>query len=122
MVGKRLDVEADSLLAGKGVQIAANRVHLAGDMLGAAGARSLEEHVLHKMADAVGLGWLAPGAGLDPYPHGHGSKMIHAFGQYDQPVRQYGASKISLSSRHHRFDSIVGQLGAYGLFGAARER
>ena len=35
-------------------------------MLGA-----LEYHVLHEMRDAVGLGGLAAGTGLDPHAHGH---------------------------------------------------
>jgi hypothetical protein len=56
VLGQRLDVEADGLLAGEGVQVAADRVHLAGNVLRGAGTGALEEHVLDKVGDAVGLG------------------------------------------------------------------
>ena len=106
MVGQRLDVEADGFLAGEGVEVAADGVHLAGDVLGGAGAGALEEHVLDKVGDAVGFGGLAAGAGLDPHAHGHGAQVVHALGQNDQAVRQYGAAKISFGVHHHsiRFD------------------
>ena len=97
MVGERLDVEADGFLAGEGVEVAADGVHFAGDVLRGAGAGALEEHVLDKVGDAVGLGGLAAGAGLDPDAHGDGAQVIHALGQHDQAVRQYGAAKVSLS-------------------------
>jgi hypothetical protein len=114
MVGQRLDVEADGLLAGEGVQVAADRVHLAGNVLRGAGACALEEHVFHKVRDAVGLRRLAPRAGLDPYAHGHGTQMFHALGQDDQAVRQYGAAKVSLGGHRHPVNSIVGQCGLRG--------
>jgi len=70
MLSQGLDVEADGFLAGEGVQVAANGIHLTGDQLRGAGAGALEEHVLHEMRDAVGLRWLAAGAGLNPDAHG----------------------------------------------------
>ncbi len=122
VVSQRLDVEADGFLAGEGVQVAADRIHLAGNVLGGAGTGALEEHVLHKVGDAAGLGQFAPRAGLDPHAHGHRAQVIHALGQQDQAVRQYGAAKVSLSGRHHQFDSIVGQLGATGTLPAVLPR
>jgi len=80
VVGKGLDVEADSLFAGEGVEIAANGVHFTGDELGGARASSLEEHVLHEVGNAVGFGGLAAGAGLDPDAHGDGAEVFHALG------------------------------------------
>ncbi len=96
VLGQRLDVEADGLLAGEGVQVAADGVHLPGNLLRGAGAGALEEHVLHKVGDAVHLRRLAAGAGFDPHPHGHRTHVLHPLGQHDQAVRQYGAAKISL--------------------------
>ena len=101
MVGQRLHVEADGFLAGEGVQVAADRIHLAGNVLRRARPRALEEHVLHKMRDAVDLRGLAARAGLDPHAHGHRTQMLHALGQHDQAVRQYGAAKVSLSVHRH---------------------
>jgi hypothetical protein len=108
--GQRLDVEADGFLAGEGVQVAANRIHLAGNVLRGAGACALEEHVLHKMGDAVGLRRLAAGAGFDPHAHGHRTHVLHALGQNDQAVRQLGAAKIALVVIVPLL-SIVGQCG-----------
>ena len=97
VVGERLDVEADGLLAGEGVEVAADGVHFAGDVLGGAGAGALEDHVLDEVGDAVDFGSFAAGAGLDPDAHGHGAEMVHALGEHDQAVGQYGTAKISLS-------------------------
>ena len=108
VVAQRLDVEADGFLAGKGVQVAADRVHLAGNVLGRARAGALEKHVLDKVRDAVGLGGLAAGAGLDPHAHGHRTQMFHALGQNNQAVRQYGAAKVALGGHRHPSNSIVG--------------
>ena len=101
MVGERFDVEADRLLAGEGVEIAADRVHLAGDVLRRAGARTFEEHVLDEVRDAVGLRGLAARAGFDPDAHGDGAQMLHALGQNDQAVGQYSTAKIALRCHSH---------------------
>ena len=103
MLGQRLHVEADGLLAGEGVQVAADRIHLAGDVLRRARARALEEHMLDKVRDAVGLRRLAARAAFDPHSHGHRTHILHALGQHDQAVRQYGAAKISFRGHRHRF-------------------
>jgi hypothetical protein len=92
VLGQRLDVEADGLLAGEGVQVAADGVHLPGNLLRGAGACALEEHVLHKMGDAVHLRRFAAGAGLDPHTHGHRAQIVHPLGQHNQAVWQYGAA------------------------------
>ncbi len=83
VIGKRLDVEADGLLARECVEVAANRIHFAGNVLRRAGTGSLEEHVLDKVGDAVGLSGFAAGAGLDPDAHGHRVQVFHALGQHD---------------------------------------
>ena len=87
---QHLDVEADGLLAGKGVQVAADRVHLARNVLGRAGLGTLEDHVFHKMRDAIQLCDFMPRAGAYPHAHSHGANMLHALRQDCQPVRQDG--------------------------------
>jgi hypothetical protein len=65
-------------------------------VLRGAGARALEEHVFHKVGDAIDVGSFAAGAGFDPDAHCDGSNLFHALGQYDQAIRQYGTAKITL--------------------------
>jgi len=48
MLIQHFNVEADRLLAGKRVQVAADRVHLARDALRRSGLGAREHHVLHK--------------------------------------------------------------------------
>ena len=118
VLGQRLYVEADGLFAGKGVQVPADRIHFAGDVLGRTGARALENHVLDKVGDSVGLRGLATRTGLDPHPHRDRAEVFHPLGQNDQAIRQYGAAKISLgvhcvlfNSKLSRRDSgCLGQL------------
>src|SRR5579859_5266125 len=105
MVGKRFDVEANGLLAGKRVEVPADGVHLARNILCGAGPRSLKKHVLHEMRDAVDLGRFAARARLDPHTHGDGAEMFHAFGKNNQAAGQYGTAKVSLVD--HRLSSNI---------------
>ena len=50
---EHLDVEADGLFAGKGVEVSADRVDLAGELLGGTRGRALEHHVLDEVGDTV---------------------------------------------------------------------
>ncbi len=50
------DIEADGLFAGEGVEVAADGVDFAGDLLGGAGGGALEDHVLDEVGDAVDRG------------------------------------------------------------------
>ena len=111
VVGEGLDVEADGFFAGEGVEVAADGVHFAGDVLGGAGAGSLEDHVFDEVGDAVGFGGFAAGAGLDPDAHGDGAQMFHALGQNDEAVGQNGAAKVSfVVIVSVRFDCRLGRL------------
>ena len=56
------------LLAGIGVDVAADVLDLLGDRLRAARRRALEGHVLEEMGDAVLLGALVPAAGGQEHP------------------------------------------------------
>ena len=117
MLGERLHIEADGLLAGEGIEIAADRIHFAGYVLSGTGARSLEHHVLNEVRDAVGLSRLAAGAGLDPDAHCHRTQVFHPFGENNQAIRQYGAAKVSLSVHSH---SIIFDCGLLRPFSGAR--
>jgi len=66
-----LTLKTDGLLAGEGVQVAADGVYFAGDRLGGAGMGGLEEHVLHKGEMPQLSAGSAAGAGFDPYTHSH---------------------------------------------------
>ncbi len=55
---EHLDVETDGLLAGEGVEVAADGVDFAGDELGAARLGSFEDHVFDEVRDAVDFGEL----------------------------------------------------------------
>ena len=101
MLGQRLHVEADRFLTRESVKVAANRVHFARNVLRGPRARAFEDHVFDEMRDAVDLGRLAARAGLDPDTHRHGAEMIHSFGENDQAVRQYGATKIAFGIHSH---------------------
>jgi len=96
VLGERLDGEADGFLAGEGVEVAADRVHLAGDVQRRPRTRPFEEHVLDKMRNAVGLGRFATGPGFNPYTHGDRPQVLHALGQHDQAVGKLSAAEISL--------------------------
>ncbi len=113
MVGERFDVEADGLFAGEGIEVAADGVHFAGDVLGGARSSAFEEHVLDEVGDAVDFGGFAARAGFDPDAHGDRAQVIHALGQHDEAIRQYSAAKISLVYsfvRPVRFDCRLSEL------------
>ncbi len=56
MLVEHLGVEADQLLGGEGVQIAADGIDRARDVFGGTARGALEQHVLDEMRDAVLLG------------------------------------------------------------------
>src|SRR5690349_8257801 len=65
-----LGVVADVLAAGEGVQDAAHRVDLPGDVQGAAAGGSFEEKVFYEVGDAVQLPPFVAGAVGDPDTYG----------------------------------------------------
>jgi hypothetical protein len=99
VVGEGLHIETDGLFAGEGVEVAANGVHFAGDVLGSARSGALENHVFDEVGDSVDFGGLTTGAGFYPGAHGYRADMFHALGEDDEAVRQDSTAKISLS-RH----------------------
>ena len=85
-----LGVEAHQLLAGEGVQVAADRIHRARDSLRRAAGGALEQHVLDEVRDAVALRDFAPRAGAYPDAHRNRPHMRHALADDAQPVRERG--------------------------------
>ena len=92
---EHLDVEADGLFAGEGVEVAADGVDLAGELLGGARGGALEDHVLDEVGDAVEVGGLVAGAGVDPDAHGDGADVGHGLGEDEQAVGQAGAADVA---------------------------
>src|SRR5271165_1786888 len=66
---EHLDVEADALLSGEGIHIAADGVDLAGYLLGGAVLGPFKDHVLNKVGDAVPLRFFIARTGLQPNPY-----------------------------------------------------
>jgi hypothetical protein len=74
------------LLGGEGIQVAANRVRRASNLLRAAILGSLKEHVLDKVRDAVILDALLARAGAQPDAHRDRADRRHGLGENRQPV------------------------------------
>ncbi len=105
---QHLDVEADTLLGGKSVHVAADGIDLARDLLRTAVLGPLEHHVLDEVRDAVPLQVFVPGPGLDPDPDRGGANVFHFLGNEDEPVGQNLAPYVADFLNHI---SIVAQRG-----------
>jgi hypothetical protein len=82
-----LDVVGGQLLAGEGVELAADAVDLARDVArGGAPLGALEEHVLGEVRDARGGGSLEAGAGGDADDDGHARRVAHGGGEHPHAV------------------------------------
>ena len=85
---QNLDVEADALLGGKGVQVSTEGIDLAGDHLGGARGGALEDHVFGEVGDSVDLRRLVARAGPDPNSGGHRADLGHLFADDGETVGQ----------------------------------
>ena len=85
---EHLDVVAGVFLRGERVEVAADRVDLLGDVLGGAGGRALEEHVLHEVGDAFVSGGLVPRTAAEPYADAHRPHVGHPLGEQAKSVGQ----------------------------------
>ena len=92
---EHLDVEADGLLAGEGVEIAADGVDFAGDALRGARLGPLEDHVLDEVGDAVQLGHFVARTGAHPHAHGDRADVLHALGEHDEAAGEDGAADVA---------------------------
>jgi len=91
---ENLGVEAHQLLAGEGVQVAADRIHRARDLLRRAIRGALEQHVLDEVGDAVAIRGLAPRAGGDPHAHRNRAHVRHSLGNDAQAIGERGGLGI----------------------------
>ncbi len=89
------DIETDRLFPGEGVQVTADGVCLAGELLSGAGGGSFEDHVLDEVGDAVEGESFVAGAGVDPDAHGNGADVGDGLGEYEQAVGQMGATDVA---------------------------
>src|ERR1017187_4374019 len=85
---QHFDIEADSLLPGEGVEVAADGVGFAGELLGGARGGAFEDHVLDEVGDAIQVERLVAGAGGDPDAHGDGTDLGDRLGENEQAVAQ----------------------------------
>src|SRR5205807_8546618 len=77
---ENLDVEADTLFGGEGVHVAADGIHLAGDLFGGAVLGPFEDHVLDGTGDAVRFRVFVARSGLQPDADRGGANMLHLLG------------------------------------------
>lgn len=90
-----LDIEADGLFASEGVEIAADAVDFACNVLCGAGGGALEDHVLDEVGEAVfGFGFVT-GAGVYPGTHGDGAHVRHGLGEDQESVGKDGAADVA---------------------------
>ena len=81
-------VVGGGLEARRGVDVAANRLDLLGDLARAAALGALERHVFQEMRDAVLVRPLVAAAGADPDAERRGLQMRHAVGDDRQAGRE----------------------------------
>ncbi len=108
-----LDVEADAFLAGEGVQVAADRVDLAGDILCGAAGGAFEDHVLDEVRQPVLFGGLVARAAVDPGAHGDAAHVRHAFGEDQEAVGEGGLADVARGMRRAG-GAGLGQCGGCG--------
>jgi len=88
MLVENFNVEADALLGGEGVHVAADRIDLAGNGLGGARFRALENHVLDEVRNAVPFGIFVARAGLQPNADRDRTDVRHLLGNDGEAIRQ----------------------------------
>ena len=87
---QQLDVVRRLLTRGVGVDVAAHRLDLLGDLRRGAAFGALERHMLQEVRDAVLVRGLVAGAGGDVGAEGDGLHPVHAFGDDGQAGWQAG--------------------------------
>ena len=83
---EHLHVEADAFLGGEGIHVAADRIDLAGNVLGRAMFGSFEDHVLDEMGDAIPLRVFVARTGLDPDSDRNRANVLHLLGNDGSPL------------------------------------
>ena len=101
---EHLHAEADALLGGEGIHVAADGIDLAGDVFRGAMLGSLEDHVFDEMRDAIPLRVLVARSGLHPDANGDRTNVLHLLGNHGQPVGQDFALNVAYFFNHGLFE------------------
>src|SRR5229473_150414 len=109
MLVKNFGVEADLFLGSKSVEHATNGIHFAGDRFGGTALRALENHVLHKVRQAVLFGNFAAGAVADPDADGDGAHVGHGLGDDHEAVGQNVLLNVARFGGHINIVTQAGQ-------------
>lgn len=88
MLIEDLGIEANQFLGRKRVQVAADGIDGAGDILCRAAGGSLEQHVLDEVGDSVLFGRLAPRTGADPDADGDRAYVRHSLRNHTNAVTE----------------------------------
>src|SRR5579862_3174860 len=109
MLIEHLDVEADALLGGEGVHVAADGIDLARDFLCSPVFGPFEDHVLDKMGDAIPFRIFVARSGLQPDANRSGADVLHLLGNYREPIGQLLTTNIAhfLSHCFLAYEKIV---------------
>ena len=83
MLIQDFNVEADGFFAGEGVHVAADGIHLAGNVTRRACLGPFKDHVLGEVRNAIQLRRLIARTGLHPNSNGNGTDVGHLFTQHD---------------------------------------
>jgi hypothetical protein len=94
---EHLDVIPRIFLRGERVELAADRVHLLRDVLGGAGGRALEQHVLDEVGDAGMRERLVTRPARQPHANRHRPHVRHRFGYETETVGEGLASDGGLA-------------------------
>lgn len=93
-------IEADLFFRGECIEHAADRIHFAGDALGGAALRTLENHVLEKMSQAIFRGGFATGTVANPNADRDRADMLHGLGDDNESVRKDMAMDVACGRGH----------------------
>ena len=102
---EHLDVVAGVFLRREGVEVAADRVDLLGDVLGRAVLGALEEHVLDEVGDAAAGVALVAGSAGQPDADRHAPHVRHRLGDEAE------AGRMELAANHGNWNSIPAFAG-----------
>ena len=100
---ERLAEEGRRLARRPGVDMAADRLDLVGDVLCAAARRALEHHVFEQVGHAVDLGRFVARAGVDPDAAGHRLDLGHGVGRDPEPA----GKRRNLRCIHHPLAALA---------------
>jgi hypothetical protein len=92
------------LFSSEGIQIPTDGFETLGDLRKAVAASSLEDHVLEKVGDAVGVFIFITGADVDPHADGNGTNVRYDLSDDPDPGIENGffIGEIDVHSLHEK--------------------